>query len=111
MAALENADALGNVDAQRGESGEPSGGEAVARSNTDLATAWRRRRARDRVAAIGLPVVIGVAFILFWQLKTSGPRSSVLIPSFTEFIRAIGSLLQPSIPLTAIALWRRLTQS
>lgn len=60
----------------------------------DLIRGWRRRRRIERTAAIGLPLLVGVGFICYWQYATTHRNNpSVLIPTFTEFVRATWKLL------------------
>src|SRR5690242_4945857 len=55
---------------------------------------WRRRRRIERIAAIGLPLLVGIGFICYWQYATTHrDNPSVLIPTFTDFVRATWKLL------------------
>jgi NitT/TauT family transport system permease protein len=53
-----------------------------------LAVQWRRKRRLDLAAAVGLPLIIGIAFVAYWQGATTGSGQNVLIPSFTSFVAA-----------------------
>lgn len=66
-----------------------NGGDAGA-AEPALLTAWRRRRRTQRVAAVVLPVAVGAACALLWQLGAAAHASgSVLIPTFTDFVGAV----------------------
>lgn len=59
-----------------------------------LLAAWRRRRRTERVAAMVLPVAVGVAGALLWQFGAAARRGgSVLLPTFTEFAGAVVRVL------------------
>jgi len=72
----------------RSEALPPDVATRLARLDETLATQWQRRRRLEIAAAIGLPLLIGVAFVAYWESATTGSSQNVLIPSFTSFIAA-----------------------
>lgn len=55
---------------------------------------WKRGRRRDRIAAIGLPLVVAIGFVSYWQYATTHrDNASVVIPTFADFVKATGKLL------------------
>ncbi|MDT4908793.1 MAG: NitT/TauT family transport system permease protein [Pseudonocardiales bacterium] len=77
-------------DAQTAKRSAPS----LTSRDERLVRDWKRGRRRNRIAAIGLPLAIAIGFVSYWQYATTHrSNASVLIPTFTDFVRATWKLL------------------